>query len=199
MQNYDPKIHKRCSIRLWGHDYSEEGAYFVTICAKNKKYIFGKIVDCEMILNKYGQVVYDEWFRSVTIRHKIEMDEFVIMPNHIHGIVIIHNDNFQSNGNCDKNVGAHGRAPLHRKPKSLGSFVAGFKSATTKQINILRKTPGAPVWQRNYYERVIRNDDELAHITEYIMNNTIWWHLDRENPDRTGENDIYKKIWGDKK
>ncbi|MEW6201540.1 MAG: transposase [bacterium] len=142
---------------------------------------------------------------TVVIRHEIELDEFVIMPNHIHGIVIINNDNFQSSDN-GVDVGATGRSPLQntrQRPsgpmkKSLGSFIAGFKSATTKQINMLRKTPGLPIWQRNYFERVIRNDDESAHIAEYIMNNPIWWHLDRENPERTGINEIYKQIWGDK-
>ncbi|GBD05453.1 hypothetical protein HRbin20_01036 [bacterium HR20] len=87
-----------------------------------------------------------------------------------------------------RTVGAHSRAPLHRAPRSLGSFVAGFKSATTRQINEIRQTPRAPVWQRNYYEHIIRSDDALHRIREYIVTNPMRWHLDRENPDRTGRN-----------
>ena len=122
------------------------------------------------------------------------MDEFVVMPNHVHGIVwIVEKDNPSADGS-DHNVGVTGRSPLQQRqqsspkpgppPKSLGSFVAGFKSACTKRINIARGTPGERVWQRNYYERVIRDEGELNRMREYILTNPLKWELDKENPGR---------------
>ena len=124
----------------------------------------------------------NEWIRTAAIRREIELDEWVVMPNHLHGIIVIAD-----------NVGAHGRAPLPddapcdvptstvftRPPKSLGSLIAGFKSAVTKRINELRKTPGAPVWQRNYYEHIVRDENELNQIRQYIMDNPAKWETDR--------------------
>jgi REP element-mobilizing transposase RayT len=134
-----------------------------------------------MRMNDFGVIVREEWLRSAEIREEIILDEFIIMPNHLHGIIFI-----------DVHVGADGvrpgsghegacHAPL-RRPKSLGSFVAGFKSAVTKRINQIRDNPGCPLWQRNYFERVIRNDRELAAIREYIANNPMKWAMDKENP-----------------
>ena len=174
---YDPKKHHRRSIRLKGYDYSQAGAYFVTICTKDRACLLGAVVDGDMRLNEFGEIVRDEWLRSTDIRREMKLnpDEFVVMPNHIHGIIWIVGDNI---------VGAHGRAPLpvQRMPRSLASFIAGFKSVTTKRINERRGTPGAPIWQRNYYEHIIRKDDELNQIREYIMNNSFKWEFDRENP-----------------
>lgn len=95
------------------------------------------------------------------------------MPNHLHGIVVI--NQFEA---TVRSVGAHGRAPLHRSPRSLGSFIAGFKSAVTKRVNEIRQTPGMPVWQRNYYEHVVRDDTDLRRIREYIVTNVMRWQLD---------------------
>ena len=103
------------------------------------------------------------------------LDEFIVMPDHFHGIVVINNDHFNGDvGMTGHVVGAHGRAPLHREPRSLGSLMAGFKSAVTKRINELRQTSGQPVWQRNYFDRIIRNDRELNYIRDYIMNNPLY-------------------------
>ena len=184
-----PKNHRR-SIRLKGYDYTQPGAYFVTICTHGREILFGHVVDGEMALNEYGEIVREEWFRSTEIRAEVELfhDEFVIMPNHIHGIVwIVETDNPSVVG-AHGHVGAHGRAPLlpQRPPRSLGSFIAGFKSIVTKRINTLRNTPGAPVWQRNYYEHIIRNDRALNAIRRYIAANPACWHLDRYNPNATG-------------
>jgi putative transposase len=175
---YNPEIHQRRSIRLKGYDYSQAGAYFVTICSWNKECIFGEITNGEMHLNELGRIVSGEWHRSSEIRKEIELDTFLIMPNHIHGIVVI-------NAYTSSYVGANGRSPLQMKPKSISSFVAGFKSSVTKQINQIRNTPGIPVWQRNYYEHIIRNEKELNQIREYIVNNPIQWELDTENPQNT--------------
>ena len=171
---YDPTKHHRRSIRLSGYDYAKEGAYFVTIVTHQHECLFGGIADGEMRVDGYGEVVRDEWLRSVQIRREIELDAFVVMPNHVQGIVVI------------RDVGAHGRAPLpsppHRPPRSLASFVAGFKSVSTKRINAIRGTPGVPVWQRNYYEHVIRDDDDLGRVRRYIAENPLRWDEDPENP-----------------
>jgi len=182
--------HNRRSIRLPGYDYAQPGAYFVTICTQDRAHLFGDIVDGLMRLNAVGDIVHDEWTRTERIRSEMVLGAFVVMPNHVHGIVTIA---VPHGGDASGVVvvGAHGRAPLRHAPpriqrsaRSLGAFVAGFKSAVTTRINAMRGTPGAPVWQRNYHEHVIRNDLEFDRIHEYIVNNPMRWHLDRNNPDR---------------
>jgi REP element-mobilizing transposase RayT len=186
---------RRRSIRLAGYDYAQAGAYFVTICAHERVCLFGEVSGGEMRLNEIGQIAAEEWVRSAEIRREIELDEWVVMPNHLHGIVVIvadpptHGDSSSvgAHGHALA-VGATGRSPLrqdrpHGPPKrSLGSFIAGFKSAVTTRINTLQGTPGAPVWQRNYYEHVIRDEDDLARIREYIANNPLQWDIDKNNP-----------------
>jgi putative transposase len=179
---YDPDKHKRRSIRLKGYDYSAAGLYFITLCTYQRECLFGKIADGVMRLNALGQIVADEWLRSLEIRQEIEFDEWIVMPNHLHGIVAIKTIADLSDG-----VGANGRSPLRgvapsMKPRSLSSLVAGFKSATTKHINIHRNAPGTPVWQRNYYEHIIRNDPSLQTIQTYIYNNPKSWQTDRLHP-----------------
>jgi REP element-mobilizing transposase RayT len=179
---YHPNIHHRHSIRLKDYDYSQAGAYFVTLCAWQRECLFGDIVDGEMRLNALGQVVLDEWNRTPEKRKEIELDAAVVMPNHFHGIICI--------VDAGTTVGAAGRAahpprsplPSGPRPRSLGAFVGGFKSAVTTQINVIRQNPGCPVWQRNYFERVIRNDAELERAREYIINNPLKWELDKEHP-----------------
>ena len=173
---YDPEKHHRRSIRLRGYDYSQAGFYFVTICCYQRQRLFGEVVDGEMQLNQYGEIVENEWTKSSVIRQEIELDEYIVMPNHFHGIVIINP------------VGANRRSPLpsthsSMKPCSLSSLMAEFKSAVTKQINIIRNAPGTPVWQRNYYEHIIRNERSLNNIRQYIINNPLSWHQDQLHPD----------------
>ncbi len=169
--------HRR-SIRLSNYDYASRGVYFVTICTHDRQKLFGYIADGVMRINDIGGIVCQEWLRSEHIRCEIQMDEWVVMPNHMHGIVIINNNT----------VGATGRSPLHdshqpRGPakRSLGSLIAGFKSVATKRINELRGLPGVPVWQRNYYERIIRNESELNRIRQYILDNPRNWGNDELN------------------
>jgi putative transposase len=174
--NYDPAKHHRRSTRLKGYDYSASGGYFVTICTHQRECLFGKIIDGKMGLNEFGQTVAEEWERSLTMRQNIELDTSVVMPNHFHGIVKI-----------TDTVGAQCIAPLptdklYRQPQSLGSFVAGFKMAVTKRINTIRETPGVPVWQRNYYDRIIQDEDALHQICQYIVNNPQSWQLDQLHP-----------------
>ena len=175
---YGPAKHHRRSIRLREYDYAQAGAYFVTLVAHARECLFGRVVEGQTHLSMPGEVVAAEWLRSARIRGEIELDAFVVMPNHVHGIVVI------------RDVGAHGRAPLptalRRSPRSLGSFIAGFKSAATKRINAIRGTPGVPVWQRNYYEHVIRDDDDLGRVRRYIAENPLRWDEDPENPNAAG-------------
>ena len=180
--NYDPNQHHRRSIRLPAYDYGQAGAYFVTIVAHRRECLFGEMIDGNVVMNGCGEAVEHEWLRSAEIRPGVQLDAFIVMPNHVHAIVIIRDQPV---------VGAHSCAPLHdapvrRSPRSLGSFVAGFKSAATKRINEIRHTPGLPVWQRNYYEHVIRNEEELNAIQQYIADNPLRWADDRENPDNVG-------------
>jgi len=175
---YDPEKHHRRSIRLKGWDYRNSGAYFVTLVAHERELLFGEMVGDEVRLSEFGEIARDEWLASPNIRREIQLDVFVVMPNHIHGIVWIVSDD----------VGATGRSPLPPPhgpaSKSLGSFIAGYKSVVTKRINQIRGTPGIPVWQRNYYDRIIRSERELDAIRRYIQNNPSRWAEDRENPMR---------------
>jgi len=179
---------QRRSLRLAHYDYTQAGAYFITLCAFQRELSFGEIVSGEMRLSKAGQIAAAEWERSAIVRPNVALDVFVVMPNHLHGIIVLMDTPVgatrRSTVDVPSTVGAHSRAPLHRPPRSLGSFVAGFKSAVTKRINALRGTPGRPVWQRNYYEHVIRDEHDLARIREYIAGNPARWAEDEDNPAR---------------
>ena len=181
--------HHRRSIRLKGFNYSSEGAYFLTLVTQDRQCLFGTIANDEMILNEFGKILTEEWIRSAQIRHEIILDEFVVMPNHFHAIVVI-----CPNGN-NTTVGATGRSPRIADqaplpgspqrgpaPRSIGALVAGFKSACTTRINISRNTPGAPLWQRNYYEHIIRSPAELDLVRRYIFFNPSQWATDGEHP-----------------
>jgi len=182
---YDPDIHHRRSIRLRGYDYSQAGFYFVTLCttgARGKPLVgavreppqhvtpirFGEIAGGEMHLNEYGEIVALCW-RWLPKRYKfVRLDEWVVMPNHFHGIISI------TEAEGDSRI-----APT----KGLGRLIGVFKTVSTKRINEIRDTPGTAVWQRNYYERIIRNAAELDKIREYVTTNPLCWADDPENPD----------------
>jgi REP element-mobilizing transposase RayT len=136
-----------------------------------------------MRANEYGKIVTDEWWKSFEIRNELYGDEFIVMPNHIHGIVRI----------SGSSVETHGRASLQkqsgnkngiaiRTPKSVSSFIAGFKSAATKRINQIRNTPGHAVWQSRFHDHIIRDEKSLFQIRTYIKNNPLHWDSDEENP-----------------
>lgn len=180
---YDPRVHHRRSIRLPSVDYRGAGAYFITLCTEKKIAILGDVESDDIRLSPAGEIVEYEWRRSAEIRAEVDLDEFVVMPNHFHAVVLL-----------SANVGAQGLSPLRPDadrtprvlPRSLGSLVRGFKSATTTRINKLGRTPGRPVWQRNYYERVLRNERELAEARRYIANNPRKWALDPNHPANAG-------------
>jgi putative transposase len=170
---FDPKEHHRRSIRLKEYDYSRAGAYFVTIVTWQRECLFGEIEQGKMALNEIGEIVCEEWERTVMVRHNVELGEYVIMPNHVHGILSL--------------VGATRRvAPTSQtlQPGSLGAIMAQFKSIVTKRINGLQNVSGRPVWQRNYYEHIIRNERDMDRITRYIEANPLRWTDDDENPNR---------------
>ena len=183
---YDPQIHRRRSIRLRGYDYSQEGGYFVTICTKDRACLFGTIVENKMQLNEAGRFVDDCWKQIPTHFPRVILDEHTIMPNHVHGIIMIEgNVGVQNLEPLQKSL----REPTHEPPEnkfqhiipnSMGSIVRGFKIGVTKWFR--QNTRVHVVWQRNFYEHIIRNDDSLHRIREYILYNPIRWATDRDNP-----------------
>ena len=245
---YDARIHHRRSIRLPGYDYALPGAYFVTLCAFNRRCIFGRVVEDRMYENDCGKLAREQWFESAQIRQEFALDAFIVMPNHLHGILwilgrkrerLLMGSRFAPpivgqrgvrppNGpepmdadgvivgpsgarpwpnairpydNHRTPVGASRARPLaerrsalqtprHRRgpippmrSHSLASWSAGFKSALTSRIRELWNRPRAAVWQEDYFEHIIRDEDELFRIREYILSNPARWKLDRENPE----------------
>jgi putative transposase len=172
---YDPEIHHRRSLRLKEFDYSQVGAYFITICTQNREQLFGEIDDTQarMVLNEFGIIVRDVWDQTQKHYPDITLDTYVIMPNHFHGIII---------------VGAGSSRPLSQGPSkqkgredpapTVGNILGYFKYQSTKQINAARNAGFQKLWQRNYYDHVIRDDDDLNRIHEYIENNPANWLQD---------------------
>ena len=148
----------------------------MTICTRNRECLFGEIKNGAVILNDFGEIARSEWLRTATLRSNVQLDEFIIMPNHFHGIVFISNDR----------RGTARRAPTYERfghpiAGSFPTIVRSFKSAVTNRINTIRKMLTVPVWQRNYYESVIRNERELNDMRKYILNNPLQWDKDPEN------------------
>ena len=195
MSRYDPARHHRRSIRLRGYDDTQAGAYFVTICTHRRVLLFGQVVDGEMMLNEWGKIVWEEWFKTAQVRPYVELfdDEFVVMPNHIHGIIWI--VEMSPTVGATRRVAPTGGHPRGPAPDSLGAIIGQFKSIVTKRINALRGTPGVRVWQRNYFEHIIRNQRALNATRRYIAENPLRWHLDRYNPAATGPDPQARGLW----
>ncbi len=169
---------KRKSIRLKTFNYSQVGAYYITLCSLNRTCLFGEICDDQVTLSPFGKIVFYEWLNTPILRPNIQLDEFIVMPNHSHGIIII-------NETC-RGVLQYAPTNMFRSPlQTVGAIVRGFKSAVTNKINILRKSPGQPVWQRNYFEHIIRDDSDMERIREYIYNNPKNWETDENNQERS--------------
>lgn len=173
MTNRNLNQHNRRSIRLKEFDYSTPWWYYITICTYNRKNLFGQIINGKMILSELGIIVEEEWLNTEKLRNNVELDYYIIMPNHFHGIPII---NSRDTARC---------VPTNEKrkfgemiPGSLPVIVRSFKSAVTKRINELRNSPGEPVWQKNYYEHIIRNENDLNNIRSYIELNPLKWEID---------------------
>ncbi len=213
--NYNPNIHHRRSIRLKGYDYAQAGIYFLTLCAQNQVHLFGKIHNGKMELNTFGKIAQQEWIKTIEIRKNIALAEFIIMPNHIHGIIEIK----YSKGNTE-NIGKF-KSPT----QTIGAIIRGYKGSTTKRIKILigeikkteelfqRSGESAPtsstgglqsaptssesaptseltqiisqidlyksIWQRDYYEHIIRDEKAYRNISNYIINNSKKWEADK--------------------
>jgi REP element-mobilizing transposase RayT len=211
--------HNRRSIRIQGYDYAQAGAYFITICAYQRQCLFGRIVDGRVQLNRWGQIVTEEWLRSEEVRPTVMLDVFVVMPNHLHGIIVLtesvgatrwvaHSEHHDpANVGATRWVAQPDSPNVHRQAScrdmrfhaveqratrrvaptgptrgSIGAIVGQVKPAVSKRVNALRHTPGATLWQRNYYEHIIRDADDYEEIRWYIENNPARWTEDRENP-----------------
>ncbi len=177
MPNKTPNPSRK-SIRLQDYDYSQPGVYFVTVCTKDRKCLFGTIQNGEMKLNNMGDTIMDAWINLPRRFSNIEMDYFVIMPNHIHGIIRIVGAGLPRPAQPNASSGAE-TAPLPYA--TLGQMIAFFKYASTKQINALRQMPGRSMWQRNYYEHIIRSESKLNQIRQYILGNPTQWDQDENN------------------
>jgi REP element-mobilizing transposase RayT len=168
---YNPDKHHRRSIRLQGYDYSQPGIYFITLCTQNRECLFGEILNGEMRLNEFGKIAHQCWLEMPHHFPHIQLDEFVVMPDHIHGIIVLNNI-----------VGAKKFSPLQnitpfRSPsKTIGSIIRGFKIGVTKGFR--QNTDIYVVWQRNYYEHIIRNKVELNRMRQYIIDNPKKWKTD---------------------
>ncbi|MDE3134978.1 MAG: transposase [Acidobacteriota bacterium] len=183
----DRSTKHRRSIRVRGYDYADRGGYFVTICTQERVSLFGDVVSGEMRLNAMGQFVRAEWFKTADVRANVFLDanEFVVMPNHVHGIIWIMRATpvGATRRVAPEDVSAPSRHhPQGPRTGSLGAIIGQFKSLTTRRINEHRHTPGATVWQRGFYEHVIRRSDALDKIRQYIFENPARWQFDSENP-----------------
>jgi REP element-mobilizing transposase RayT len=209
---YNPTIHNRRSIRLQGYDYSLSGAYFLTICTYKKEHVFGEIVNGEIKLNLIGQYALQQWNKIPQRFPIVELEEFIIMPNHIHGIIIIRNGRCEGldygppNSKRDSLSDRRGEgsdntprippkvslsdpSPLHQnqpqsngtRPGSVGAIVQNFKSSTSRKINTMPGMKNIKIWQVNYYDHIIRNEEDHARIVEYIQKNPVQWDQDELN------------------
>ena len=152
--SYNPEIHHRRSIRLQGYDYTNTGIYFVTICCHQRQHLFGEIDNGEMKINAIGQIVSNLWQKTPQHFPNVELDAFILMPDHLHGIIIISESTEKS---------------------SLANIVQNFKSISSRKINRINKNYGISIWQRNYYERIVRSELEFKNLREYIENNPANW------------------------
>lgn len=191
-------MRERKLTRLKGYDYSQAGAYFLTVCAQDRNCLFGKIKNGQMWLNDVGRMI-DIWWRKIFDRYvNVSVDEYVIMPNHIHGIINIVGaipcnrpvDNIKNKTAINDGKGENMVSPLRisNTHVGLGQYVSWFKRMSTTEYIQHAKNDNWPrfdkrIWQRNYYEHIIRNDAELNRVRQYIIENPLKWDMDYENPD----------------
>ena len=199
MNIYNPQMHNRRSIRFKGYDYTQAGLYFITICCQNRACLFGEIENGKMMLNDAGAIANDCWLNIPNHFPNAILHEYVIMPNHVHGIIELvgannhspktnhHSPNVPVIGdNRAKNVSVIGDnraknvSPLRSPSKTVGSVVRGFKIGVTKWMR--QNTDTFYIWQRNYWEHIIRDDKSHENISQYIINNPTKWNNDKLNP-----------------
>ena len=180
---YNPEIHHRRSIRLKGYDYSQAGCYFITICAQNRKCMFGESIDGQMAVNEFGEIVNDQWLKIPDRFPGIELDVFQIMPDHFHGIINIVGATLavDPNNAIDPNPRA-GASPAPTNDVTVGNIIGAFKSNVSNEILKIFKSRNehmGKLWQRNYYEHIVRNDNDLNRIRQYIIDNPLKWGNDQ--------------------
>jgi REP element-mobilizing transposase RayT len=201
----------RQSIRLRSYDYTWPGAYFVTMCTSEQQHLLGSVEQDTVVLSDWGRVVAAQWQAVPAHCAHVRLDEWVIMPNHMHAVLWI-----MGTGEAFPTADLFEPALSHRQairpvntspgnasplrpagavPGSVGAIIGNLKSVTARRINQLRNMPGEPVWQRNYYEHVIRTEEALSKIRQYIVDNPKRWHLDRYHPDPAGPDPWAAEIW----
>jgi REP element-mobilizing transposase RayT len=160
---------------LQEYDYATPGAYFVTMCAMDRECLFGNVDQGAFVPSPIGKIIVECWDALPRHFDHVETDAFIVMPNHVHGILV-----FQERG---MGRGTIYRAPTPRRfgegqAKSLATVIGNFKAAVTRRARALHRVPAVPVWQRNYYEHIIRNEDDLNRIRQYIIDNQPRWSED---------------------
>lgn len=165
----------RRSIRLRGYDYSQAGAYFVTLCTYRKACLFGEIVGADMQLSTLGTLVCLEWQRTAQVRQSVDLDAFIVMPNHLHGIIVILEDAYSARSQPTSELQPQRSRTL--LSSSLGAIIGQFKSAVTRQARRMEKRD-LVIWQRNFYEHVISRENSLNDIRQYIVENPARWTED---------------------
>ncbi len=191
MTKFDPKIHHRRSIRIPNYDYTQAGAYYITIVTHNRELLFGEVVDGEMKLSNLGQIAQREWERLPKRFKQIELGAFVIMPDHVHGIIIIRYGRGTADSARYDDPQVPRRAPTggdtaerFGKPVSgsIPTIIRSYKAAVALRANYVRSDDSTPVWQRNYYEHIIRDERDMQAKWDYIESNPANWENDNENP-----------------
>jgi putative transposase len=220
---YNPDRHHRRSIRLNGYDYTSPGAYFITLCTQRRQCLFGEVIDGEMRLNSVGEWVRSRWVNLPRHFPSVQLDEFVVMPNHVHGIIWLgdahgRGEAFARPSLDFANISDANASPLQpigtqpigtqpigtqpigtqpvetrpigTQPGSIGAIVQNFKSVSTRKINQMNQSCGRTVWQRDYYEHIIRDDRALRHIQQYIQSNPLFWHQDQLHPGNLSQREL---------
>jgi REP element-mobilizing transposase RayT len=184
---YNPKIHHRRSIRLKGYDYSAAGLYFITSCCQEMKCRFGKIEKNEMLLNEFGMIAYNEWIKLPERFPNFTLDVFQIMPNHMHGIISVGagftpaQTPAQNDHTCENRAGVREYGAGVNPAPTIGDIVGAYKSLVSNECLKIYKSRNeimGRIWQRNYYEHIIRNESSYNTISEYIINNPQQWDKD---------------------
>ena len=163
-------------MRLSGFDYRQDGVYFVTLCTVQNTNLFGTVVDGEMKLNNLGAVAHEEWRKIPEFRRNVVIDQFVIMPNHIHGLVII--NSCRTGESCGYDSVQEVESARTLRAGSLGSIIGQFKLAVSRQARRRRLCRNKSIWQRNYYDHIVRSEKSLNDIRRYIIENPARWQDD---------------------
>ena len=177
MPHHEHPLPNRRSVRLRGHDYRKSGVYFVTLCTYRQSSIFGAVCGGQMHLNALGKIVQEYWRQIAGKRPNVELDTSVVMPNHLHGIVIVGDEDDDVTPSHD--TIAQMNAKLTLTPGSLGAIIGQFKRAVTIRSKSLALHPAHPIWQRNYYEHIVRSEESLNAIRDYIFHNPARWSDDQ--------------------